>query len=94
MDFKLSNKAKKILLAWGHPEEELKQIEMACNVGRFSIKTNKRREHLCTWQRAKRVLGTETFLSGLSRAAFHWTSGRYSDNGYYYVSFDCSKLFV
>ena len=57
-------------------------------------------EDLVTGKRRKigqktaiQILGRETFLSGLSRAAFHWSSSRYSADQLLEVSFYCGKLF-
>jgi len=41
---------------------------------------------------AIKILGMETYLSGIARSAFHWNSVRDSENGES-VYFDSSKLF-
>jgi len=85
--FKLSNKDRETLLKWGHREHDLKQIEDSANAGEFF--NNK--GHLITWGTALRTIGKREFLSGISRAAFHWTAGRENLKTGKYVSFDFSK---
>ena len=82
--FHLSDKDKKTLLKWGHPEKELKQIEDATNAGTFQTKKG-----ACIgWLTAKRLVGTENFLSGIARASFHWTATRDSAVcGFVYFNF-------
>ena len=84
---KLTEKEKAVLRGWGHPENEIAQIEKALAVTVFE-----RRWVIISAEQAKRLCGTEKFLSGLSRSAFHWTSERKDRYGVS-VSFDSSKLF-
>jgi len=41
---------------------------------------------------AIKILGMETYLSGIARSAFHWSACRENEKGDI-VSFDSSKLF-
>lgn len=42
---------------------------------------------------AIRLLGRETWISGLVRSAFHWTAARQTADGKNYIMFDSRKLF-
>lgn len=69
-------------------DQDIKQIEQAASICIYTDEEDKR------ISRAKviEMLGREDWLSGLSRAAFHWTASR-GKEGQNYVRFDCSKLF-
>ena len=102
---RLSEKDKETLKQWGETDEDIQQIERALNVTEFTVGDVERAENgsivipdedndrVITAQEAREILGDETFLSGLDRSAFHWTSGRYNADETKYVSFDSSKLF-
>lgn len=104
-NLKLSDTDKEILKQWGETDEDIQQIERALNVTIFTVGDVERAENgsivipdedndkVITAQEAREILGDETFLSGLDRSAFHWTSGRYNADETKYVSFDSSKLF-
>lgn len=73
----------------GHPENEIPQLKEALKVCRTTIlDTGKRISN----QKAIEMLGLEVFLSGISRAAFHWDAGRQTPDGIT-IDIDCSKLF-
>lgn len=76
-------KEEKFLKQLGYLEEDLKQIKEA---KKKTIYTNANGERL-TQKQVLKILGLESYLIGLSRSAFHWTS---SKDGVY---FDSSKLF-
>lgn len=85
---KLTKQDKKMLLNWGHAEQDFPWIQKAANSGcRYK---NEKGEQLTTEQVIK-ILGREEWLSGLARAAYHWTSERVH-NGIW-VSFDCSSMY-
>lgn len=85
---KLTPKDRELLLSWGHDEKDLQQIEEATHSAKTSYELDgapiKRDE-------AIRLLGRETYLSGLSRSAFHATAARWTDDGRE-VYFDSSRL--
>ena len=83
-EFQLTNKDKKLLKEWGYSNEDMPQIEEVANVSiiTFTYKANKSQEHIITPQRAIRIIGRRKFLSGLSRAAFHWSAIRYVKDNY------------
>ena len=84
---KLTDKMRETLLEWGHPENEIEQIERATEVT-----TYERNGRTITEEDARRLLGTRVWLSGLSRSAFHWDAARIDRYGQT-VSFDSRKLF-
>lgn len=86
---KLTNRDKEILSAWGHSEEDLKQIEEATRKTVYEL--NSKEKISC--EEAIKLIGRKAFLSGISRSAFHWSASRYTKDGNDFVSFDSSKLF-
>lgn len=88
--FKLTNKQKEVLLDWGHKEYEFNQIEECVNTG---IITNEVTHRKISWKTAIKKIGEREFLSGISRAAFHWTAMRNSDDNKECVYFDFSNYF-
>ena len=85
---KLNKKEKEILLSFGHLPEDFSQIEEAISKTTYVLNGIEK----ITIKKAKELLGTEKFLSGISRSAFHYTSERITDNGES-ISFDSSKIF-
>ena len=84
---KLTKNERTILAKWGHDESEIERIQWAAEF------TNYERNGVgISEENAKRLLGTEKWLSGLSRSAFHWTSYRLDRYGKG-ISFDSSMLF-
>ena len=76
-------------LKMGHPESEIPQLKEALNVCRTTIlETGKR----ISKKKAIEMLGLEIFLSGISRAAFHWDAARQTPDGLN-IDIDCRKLF-
>ena len=104
-NLKLSDSDIKYLKEIGHTDEDIPQIEEALNDTVYTVADVEKAEDgttiipdeeddkVITAQEAREILGDETFLSGLSRSAFHWTSGRYNADETKYVGFDSSKLF-
>lgn len=102
---KLSDSDIEYLKKIGHTDEDIPQIEEALNVTKYTLGNaskssdgvieipDEQDDIEITAQEAREILGDEKFLSGLSRSAFHYTSGRWSDDDTKYVSFDSSKLF-
>lgn len=93
---KLTIQDKKILASWGKRPNDIAQIERASKSNILELKledleTGKRRK--IGQREAIKILGRETFLSGLSRAAFHWSCSRQSGDDKFSVSFYCGKLF-
>ena len=84
---KRTEKMKETLRKWGHPEDELQQIERA-----IEVTTYERNGRYIQMDCARRLLGTDAWLSGLSRSAFHWTSARIDHYGQT-IYFDSSRLF-
>ena len=86
---KLTSEDKKVLIEWGHREEDLKQIEEATAKTKTVCEMNGEK---ISREKAIEILGRKEYLSGISRSAFHWSAGRDNEKGET-VSFDSSKLF-
>lgn len=83
-----------LLKSWGYSQKDIEQIKEA---RKFLVLTtqdssNEDKEIKISKDKAIELLGRETFLSGLARASFHFTSVRSSDE-YEDVFFDCSRMF-
>lgn len=90
--FILTKKDRCILSGWGYSEKSIAQIEEATRMMIFTaIKAHK--EVRISRAEAIRRLGRENFLSGISRAAFHWDADRQSEDGHH-VYFDAKKYFA
>ena len=87
--YRLTDDDKLTLLSWGHPESDFAQIEEAANRSTYILDGEKA---INVWE-AIEILGKETFLSGISRSAFHYNCGRYDKDEKHKVSFDSSVLF-
>lgn len=77
----LNEQDKALLLRWGYPESELKQIQDACNEARITLTNDLGKKRRITAKVAARVLWREQFLSGISRAAFHCDATRVTPEG-------------
>lgn len=84
---KLTDKDKKTLLKWGYKESDMSQLNEAARRCNY---TNDDGDEL-TAEQAIGILGRDIWLSGVSRAAFHWTAAR--EAGCNSVYFDCSGMF-
>lgn len=84
----LQSADKEYLLSIGYLDKNLPQIEEAIGKTIYETEEGKRVSH----KEARRILGTERFLSGIGRSAFHFTSVRDSEDGTK-IYFDSSKLF-
>lgn len=93
---KLTKQDKELLVRWGERPDDIAQIGRASksNILELKLKDLETDKEKKIGQReAIKILGRETFLSGLSRAAFHWSSSRKSEDEKFGVSFYCGKLF-
>lgn len=86
---KLLKSDKEILTKWGHDDKDIKQIEEATTKTTYKINYKER----ISANKAVELLGRETYLSGISRSAFHRSASRNIVNGNDVVAFDSSKLF-
>jgi len=84
---KLTSTDKELLINWGYREEDLNQIERATTKTTYEMNGKK-----ISVNEVLEVLGRETYLSGISRSAFHWSAVRNNNDGEE-VYFDSSKLF-
>lgn len=93
----LSVEDKRILESWDVPNTDFDQINEA--TGRKTTLTlqditkHESQTKKISHKEARKILGNTTYLSGITRSAFHWTSARESDDGRYCVFFDSSALF-
>lgn len=83
-DFKLTRKDMAVLRSCGYDRREYKQIEVCANICIYTDNNG----HTMSYKDAIEILGREQFLSGISRAAFHWSS--YREENASGVYFDCS----
>ena len=73
----------------GHPKDDLDQLWRAVHQAKLTLTDKKTgKEQLIAIDRAIEVLGEETFLSGISRCAFHATAVRDDESGKYSVYFN------
>lgn len=86
---KLIMEDKRMLLSWGHTEDDLSQIAAA--IHSRNTKYTLEGEPIGR-EEALRLLGRETYLSGISRSAFHYSAERETADGKH-VGFDSSNLF-
>jgi len=81
-----------MLRNWGYSEEDIKQIKTSGKYLKLTDITTARPKRLLQFQ-AKQILGEKEFISGMARAAFHFTAVRESEDGKTKVMFDCSAMF-
>lgn len=84
----LTKKDIKILRDWGYKGKDINQIEIATSLTKYEYKGK-----LICDVKARKLLGDEEYLSGISRSAFHWSSSRETPDGDT-VAFDSSALFA
>ena len=71
----------------GHPKGELNQLERAMSVVRCEIKKPNDKWVRIARNKAREILGDETYLSGISRSAFHSSAVREKDGqSIYYLT--------
>ena len=87
---KLTKLDKQYLKDLGVSEEDFNQIERASNK---RITTYEYNDQKISREKAIELLGRETYWSGISGSAFHWTAARYSEDESVLVLFDSSRLF-
>lgn len=77
------------LKEWGYTATDIEEIDKIMNYTDFETSRGKK----ISMTTARRMLGTTEFLSGMSRAAFHWDSSRECANGKGSVSFNCRRWY-
>ena len=92
---KLTNKDKKYLLSIGYTENDFEQISNIAKYTKYEMFTKENESIVTriTQRECIKLLGRNTFLSGLGRTAFHRSAVRYNDEGTIYVGFDCDNFF-
>ena len=83
------------LTARGHDSLfAIQQIKDALKVTSFTLyEGDSQKGKRVSARTARKILGTETFLSGISRSAFHFKALRESGDGEKTVLFDSSRFF-
>ena len=89
---KTTKEMENVLLSFGHPKEDLWQLKKAIREAELTL-TDKAsgKEKRINNEKAVEILGMETFLSGISRSAFHATASRDSKDGKQNVYFNLLK---
>lgn len=82
--FTLTDDDKKTLLESGYEKSDFAQIELCANKSIYILD----KKEAITMEKAIEILGRETFLSGISRSAFHWDSARETPDGEHSVFFE------
>lgn len=90
---KLSKEDIKLLLNMGYLKSDISQIEKAIRISTYTlIKTDTTKNELLTVNEVIELLDRKSFLSGIARSAFHWSSCRRTSKGDA-ILFDSSALF-
>lgn len=90
---KLTKADKETILGWGYRENELWQVQEAANVAVYKLYSPHVQGKKIGVKKTIEILGREGWLSGICRAAFHWTAGRASLDEKCKVIIDCSSMF-
>jgi len=85
----LTQANKDYLLSIGYKPCDFKQIQKAISVTTYMDENNTK----LSKEQAIDLLGVNTYLSGISRSSFHWSSCRQTTDGKISIFFDSSKLF-
>lgn len=92
---KLTAEDKELLSDWGFPEDDFEQIEEAMKkkYTKYALLINDKADQPITREEAIQLLGRESYLSGITRSAFHWSSVRSNGKGksVYFKSHDLFK---
>jgi hypothetical protein len=84
---KLTSEDKILLKKWGYRDKDMNQIEKATTKTEYEFNNER-----ISLTEVLEILDRETYLSGISRSAFHWSACRENEKGQT-VYFDSSKLF-
>ena len=82
--FALTEKDRDNLLNWGYAPSDLAQIEECANKSVYVLDM----KESIPLEKVLELLDRDTFLSGISRSAFHWTSTRETPDGTHSVFFE------
>lgn len=89
---KLNKKQREIVLDLGYAMGDIPQIEKAIGKTVYFVSDFGEAEQKITKDKAIELLGIRSFLAGIGRSAFHWTSCQeYKENCVVY--FDSSRFF-
>lgn len=86
----------KLLTEWGYSQEDVKQCDDAVKQCKYIYSDENSKRHRISCKRAREVLGELEWVSGIARAAFHWSAWRNVDDSFPekgHVEFDCASMF-
>lgn len=93
-DYVLTTTRIRYLKSIGVPDEDIDEIRDALKYTNYEYLNNRTGEtYSIDVDEAIKKLGVRTFLSGISRSAFHWNCMRETPDGKGRVYFDSSKRF-
>ena len=91
---KLTAEHTEILKKNGYTEKDMKQIQEVLKTIKIELEDTETGEiRRIKPDEAEKILGRKTFLSGLGRASFHYTSLRKTEDNSKEVSFDAYRYF-
>ena len=92
---KLTNKDKEYLLSIGYTENDFEQISNIAKYTKYEMFTKEDESIVTriTQRECIKLIGRNTFLSGLGRTAFDRSAVRFYDVGTIYVGFDGNNFF-
>lgn len=93
MQTELTPIQKNYFLEIGHPKTDLKQLELALKLTSYTLDDDKVKDKPISKDEAINILGENTFLSGISRSAFHYSSVRKNDKTNQLVYFSSHIMF-
>lgn len=89
--FTFTKKDIKLLKKWGYPIKDIAQMQAAMRIRGFIVFKDDKDKRVSR-KKVINELGKREFLSGLSRACFHWDAYRKTDEGVGY-NFDAWPMF-
>ena len=91
---KLTKADKEYLKDIGYAVRDFEQIEKATGKTTYTmVDENTGKRTKINTEKVIEVLGRESYLSGISRSAFHWSCVRETDKIGVLIYFDSSRLF-
>lgn len=91
---KLTKRELNYLIECGENEDAINQVKEIVSNGylKITIERYNKKEQPIAYDKAKRMLGWETFIGAIHRASFHWSCAR-KINDYVTIYFDASDYF-
>ena len=92
-EYVLTDSRIRCLRSWGYTDKDIEEIKDALKYTVYAYINSADEDWSISVDEAIKKLGVKTFLSGISRSAFHWTAMRETPNGKGKVYFDSSARF-